>query len=243
MQLALRLYYPIDADLIAIRLREKRQFTTLIREKLLRLLDPTVKDLKAKDLYHIPENIRNYVRNPTEPIRVNLTLMEGRDDLIINYISKVKPSVRCDTIKNLFRMCFDSYRDDIFPMGLFLDMDKTCSARIPAKQTEHTEIKKAKTVKIPVLEKHPAKGKDVVKDKSEEIKIETSQPPESVKETVNSTSDPTLEKEKEIIKEPDLNTSSPPVHQESNTTDVPEQEADGSEDSTAYEMFQKLLGY
>ena len=241
MQLALRLYYPIDADLIAIRLREKRQFTTLIREKLLRLLDPAVKDLKAKDLYHIPENIMNYVRNPTEPIRVNLTLVEGRDDLIINYITSVKPSVRCDTIKNLFRMCFDSYRDDIFPMGLFLDMDKTCSARVPAQQAEYTEIKKAKTVKIPVLEKHPAKEKDVVKDKSEGIKIETSQPPENVKETVNSTADLTLEKE--IIKEPDLNTSAPPVHQESNATDVPEQEADGSEDSTAYEMFQKLLGY
>ena len=58
MQLALRLYYPIDADLIAIRLREKRRFTSLIRDKLIRLLDSSEKELSEKDIYHIPENIR-----------------------------------------------------------------------------------------------------------------------------------------------------------------------------------------
>ena len=126
MQLALRLYYPIDADLIAIRLREKRRFTSLIRDKLIRLLDSSEKELSEKDIYHIPENIRKYVRIPTEPIKVNLNLTEGRDDVIIVYLQNVKPSVRSDTVKALFRMCLDNYRDDLFPIGLFLDNDKSC---------------------------------------------------------------------------------------------------------------------
>lgn len=132
MQLALRLYYPIDADLIAIRLREKRRFTSLIRDKLIRLLDSSEKELSEKDIYHIPENIRKYVRIPTEPIKVNLNLTEGRDDVIIVYLQNVKPSVRSDTVKALFRMCLDNYRDDLFPIGLFLDWDGDCHQPDPS---------------------------------------------------------------------------------------------------------------
>ena len=255
MQLALRLYYPIDADLIAIRLREKRQFTSLIREKLTRLLDPSVEDLKEKDLYHIPDNLKNFVRNPTEPIRVNLNLMDGRDDIIINYMTNIKPSARGDTIKALFRMCYDSYRDDIFPMGLFLDIDKTCSARISAKSIDHKEIKKAKTVKIPVLEKQPVKQKP-----AHEVKSETAQSSVEIKEKSYIT-DPVIEsrEEKESVMEKVVPSEPSPVQNDSvqndsiqndsiqndsiQDSDMKTQESSDSTDSTAYEMFQKLLGY
>lgn len=240
MQLALRLYYPIDADLIAIRLREKRQFTSLIREKLTRLLDPSVEDLKEKDLYHIPENLKNFVRNPTEPIRVNLNLRDGRDDIIINYMVNIKPSARGDTIKALFRMCYDSYRDDIFPMGLFLDIDKTCSARISAKQIDYKEIKKAKTVKIPVLEKQPVKPKP-----AHEVKNETAQSSIETKEESNTTDSVIeLRKGKDSVMEKTVSSETPPVQNDPvQDSDVKTQESNGSTDSTAYEMFQKLLGY
>ena len=62
MQLALRLYYPVDADLIAIRLFTKRNFTNLVREKLPRLLDPSKNEMTDRDLYHEQDDIGKYVK-------------------------------------------------------------------------------------------------------------------------------------------------------------------------------------
>ncbi|WP_368189050.1 hypothetical protein [Blautia sp. 1033sp1_1033st1_G9_1033SCRN_220408] len=262
MQLALRLYYPIDADLIAIRLREKRRFTSLIRDKLIRLLDSSEKELSEKDIYHIPENIRKYVRIPTEPIKVNLNLTEGRDDVIIVYLQNVKPSVRSDTVKALFRMCLDNYRDDLFPIGLFLDNDKSCLARSSVRTTSLKEIEKVKAIKGTVPERIAVKKKNVVTVKETEKKdeivndIKFSEPDKNVliKKAPTPDEENSFESETNkintanseivsdkddviIIKDTSHNTDS------SNEKSSLSMEAEENSNNTAYEMFSKLLGY
>ena len=142
MQLALRLYYPIDADLIAIRLYEKRRFTSLVRDNVTRLLDSSTHTLSDQDIYRVPKDIKKFIRMPSTPVKVNLNLREGRDDIIIDYLNQIDSSKRCDTVKAIFRMSFDIYPDDYFPVNILLKCKKNkncysnCQSKTPSTKNE-----------------------------------------------------------------------------------------------------------
>lgn len=104
MQLTLRLYYPEDADLIALRLKYGRKFTLRIRECLLACA------CGAAESYQliVPPDICRYFRAPDAPVVLNLNLKAGRDDEILGFLQTIKPSSRCGVVKSLFRFCFDA---------------------------------------------------------------------------------------------------------------------------------------
>lgn len=69
-QFTLRLYYPADADLIAIRLKKGRGFTAEVR----RCLGSYGKKGAEVPKFPVPEDIEKYVRAVDRPIIVNLNL-------------------------------------------------------------------------------------------------------------------------------------------------------------------------
>lgn len=252
MQLALRLYYPIDADLIAIRLLEKRNFTNLVRDKLARLLDSSQTTMTEQDIYQIPKNIKKYVRAIKEPMKVNLNLKDGRDDIIIHYLKQVQPSVRCDTVKFLFRMCMDTYPGDLFPIDLFLNFSKT---RIIQSVSSNTPVKiqKKKTEK-----QQNSPFADVPGTPSPQTDSESSIKTEkTVAETVEDSKKTSIQNGKKVSvkgkKETDnehiiIEDAASDTHLEDlpktdsshpNATGQPSDE----DDNAAYEMFSSMLGY
>lgn len=265
MQLALRLYYPIDADLIAIRLWERRNFTKLIREKLTKLLDPAKETMNDRDIYTLPEDIKRYVRAIKEPVKVNLNLKEGRDDIIICYLKQIRPSIRGDTVKFLFRMCFNTYPNDLFPMDLFLNFKKTRIIQSSKSNTSASLVSRKEMVKFKRNEKNKVSGLSQKKSKKENVPQKSTDlkenPETSVKNTSldfesgkSETKDPEISEKpkKESIIEQVIseNTSSgngkgnlsENNHPENNSSALPAV-SDEETDNAAYEMFSNLLGY
>lgn len=262
MQLALRLYYPIDADLIAIRLLERRNFTKLIREKLNKLLDPAKEVMNDRDIYILPEDIKRYVRAVNKPVKVNLNLKEGRDDIIICYLKQVRPSIRGDTVKFLFRMCFNTYPNVLFPMELFLNFKKTRiiqsskndTSDSPALQKEMDNFAKDEKNKVSGLSQKKSK-KEKVSKKSTDLKKNPETSAENV--ALNLESAKTVTEKLEILEEKSIskqviseNTSSvngkgnlsDNNHPENNSSALPAASNEET-DNAAYEMFSNLLGY
>ena len=252
MQLALRLYYPIDADLIAIRLYEKRRFTSLVRDNVTRLLDSSTHTLSDQDIYRVPKDIKKFIRMPSTPVKVNLNLREGRDDIIIDYLNQIDSSKRCDTVKAIFRMSFDIYPDDYFPVNILLNVKKTRTVIptvSPKPKVSKTKIrsdsknskKKEKEGKIPLKETIPLQPEV----KQEEIPIEHPISNE-VKENIQKIADKTeyiRHIENENI-ETKTTQSSQPVP-ESGTSKIQDDsnKTDTDKDGAAYDLFFKLLGY
>ena len=244
MQLALRLYYPIDADLIAIRLYEKRRFTSLVRDNVTRLLDSSTHTLSDQDIYRVPKDIKKFIRMPSTPVKVNLNLREGRDDIIIDYLNQIDSSKRCDTVKAIFRMSFDIYPDDYFPVNILLNVKKTRTV-IP---TVSPKPKVSKT-KIRSDSKNSKKkekeGKIPLKVKQEEIPIEHPISDE-VKENIQKITDKTedirhienenIETKTTQSSQPVPEPGTPKIQDDSNKTD-------SDSDGDAYELFFKLLDY
>lgn len=249
MQLALRLYYPIDADLIAIRLRERRKFTYLVRDKLARLLDSSQTTMTEQDIYQIPKNIKKYVRAIKEPMKVNLNLKDGRDDIIIHYLKQVQPSMRCDTVKFLFRMCLESYPEDIFPRDLFLNFKKSMipQADAPiissADQEEYKTKDKRKTqtgIKSNKKKQHnksrPEKNDNHMEENPTPL---SNQNPEKISIIPENSTD----NEQIIIKEaPSGRHQAAPAKEGNSVSSKPADSVD-EDDNAAYEMFSNLLGY
>lgn len=265
MQLALRLYYPIDADLIAIRLWERRNFTNLIRAKLNKLLDPAKEVMNDRDIYTLPEDIKRYVRAIKKPVKVNLNLKEGRDDIIICYLKQVRPSIRGDTVKFLFRMCFNTYPNDLFPMDLFLNFKK---ARIIQSSTSNTSASLAsrkEMAKSERNEKNNASGLSQKKSKQEKVPQKSTDLKENSETSVENTS-LDFESGKSGIKNPEISEKpekesiieqvisenpssrngkgnlSKNNQTENNSSALPTA-SDEETDNAAYEMFSNLLGY
>ena len=251
MQLALRLYYPVDADLIAIRLFTKRNFTNLVRGKLTRLLDPSKNEMTDRDLYHVQDDIGKYVRNVPEPVKVNLNLKDGRDDILISYLKQIPVSVRSDVVKSLFRMCCDIYPHEYFPYEIFLSNPKTKilqtgtpiikkkSANLPkafsqvGKPTSKTDVKHIdnnssaaelgkEDIKADI---HPGQ-----KQSEKEQKIET-----EIRHINSNETKTEMAISKSIQEEPDSVSDQEPENLKST--------ADSADDNEAYEMFAQMLGY
>ncbi len=217
MQLALRLYYPIDADLIAIRLYEKRRFTSLVRDNVTRLLDSSTHTLSDQDIYRVPKDIKKFIRMPSTPVKVNLNLREGRDDIIIDYLNQIDSSKRCDTVKAIFRMSFDIYPDDYFPVNILLNVKKTRTV-IPTLQPE------VKQEEIPI--EHPIS--DEVKENIQKIADKT----ENIRHIENENIETKTTQSSQPV--PESGTSK--IQDDSNKTDT-------DKDGAAYDLFFKLLGY
>lgn len=262
MQLALRLYYPIDADLIAIRLWERRNFTNLIREKLAKLLDPAKEVMNDRDIYTLPEDIKRYVRAIKEPVKVNLNLKEGRDDIIICYLKQVRPSIRGDTVKFLFRMSFNTYPNDLFPMDLFLNFKKARIIQSRKSDTSDFLASRKETEKFEKNEKNKASGpsqKKAEKEKVPQKSTDLKENPETFAEdaALNLESGKIVTEKQEILEKKAIseqviseNTSSGNKkgnlsennHPENNSSALPVA-SDEETDNAAYEMFSNLLGY
>lgn len=262
MQLALRLYYPIDADLIAIRLLERRNFTKLIRAKLTKLLDPSKEVMNDWDIYTLPKDIKRYVRAVNKPVKVNLNLKEGRDDIIICYLSQVRSSIRGDTVKFLFRMCFNTYPNDLFPMDLFLNFKKNRIIQSSRSNTSDSLALQKETVKFERNEKYKdskLNRKKPKKEKVPQISTDLKEAPEaSVKNTSldfeagkSGTKNPEIPEKKSISEQVisenpssrnDEGKHSENTHLENNSSVLPAA-SDEETDNAAYEMFSNLLGY
>lgn len=253
MQLALRLYYPVDADLIAIRLREKRHFTYLVREKLARLLDPG-KTFSEKDLYTVSQRISKYIRYLSEPMKVNLNLKEGRDDIVITYLQQIPASVRCDTVKALFRMCLNIYPHEYFPIEKFLTSSKTMILHENVSEVNQTGKKKMGTGRIlkknnsfekdsmskqPVLDKNTVSPNDIIEEKSgilpdNKINV-TAKPKKNITEIEQISNKEVNGKE--------LSLPGDGMRESTSAENAVPSQQDASNDNAAYEMFFQMLGY
>ena len=253
MQLALRLYYPVDADLIAIRLRENRHFTYLVREKLTRLLDPD-KTFSEKDLYKVSQRISKYVRYLPEPMKVNLNLKEGRDDIVITYLQQIPPSIRCDTVKALFRMCLNIYPHEYFPIEKFLTSSKTMILQEDASTANHVGKKKTeagKALKKNGLSEKSLTGKQPVPDKNtafknDKVEEESEILPGTEKNVTVNQKKNISEIEQTNNKEATLKEHSLPdetIKKSDSSRKIASSQRNDSDDNAADEMFFKMLGY
>ena len=146
-QFTLRLYYPADADLIAIRLKKGRGFTAEVR----RCLGSYGKKGAEVPKFPVPENIEKYVRAVDRPIIVNLNLLEGRDDDAIAFMKTIKASARCDIVKTLLRAGYDKFPYSVFIGSSPIEVHiKEPTVHIPSKRKSEDK----NIVKIPENEKH-----------------------------------------------------------------------------------------
>jgi hypothetical protein len=141
------LYYPADADLIAIRLKKGRGFTAEVR----RCLGSYGKKGAEVPKFPVPEDIEKYVRAVDRPIIVNLNLLEGRDDDAIAFMKTIKASARCDIVKTLLRAGYDKFPYSVFIGSSPIEVHiKELTVHIPSKRKSEDK----NIVKIPENEKH-----------------------------------------------------------------------------------------
>ena len=216
MQLSLRLYYPSDMDLIAIRLYERRKFNRIIKNCINNILSSN------ETVYKVPKDINKYIRKPQVPLKVNLCLNEEKDKLIIDFLKGIKPSSRSDTIKMMFRMSMDIFPSDLFPLDTILKRSTNIvSVKSGKKNTiknDKKEIKQKSDKKI-ISED----SKDIVKKKPEKLVPKVDH---NIIDN-NSISDPKKDKLISPEKKTDINKMS----------DTKEN------DNDAFEMISGLLGY
>ena len=113
MQVIIRLYYPADIDLLALKFKYGRRFPGIIKN----VLDAFIN----KKIYtvSIPASVSSFARSVKKPVSVKIVLQEGTDDALIHYLSNISNRKRSDVIKLLVRA---SYQE--FPFGLFYPSDQ-----------------------------------------------------------------------------------------------------------------------
>lgn len=189
MHLTLRLYYPADADLIAVRIRLGRKFNTMVRQTLDSYLSEKV------PIFDMPENISKFVHPISHPILINIELKNGRDDKIINFLQGVKPSGRISLVKTLIRASYSS-----FPVSLLIGSYSSTESRISQPEailsnqkkeiTSHKDTNKKQTVTSSGItlkeeneEARPSSKDEVIKN-STAVQIKITQNDSSDKEVI-----------------------------------------------------------
>lgn len=226
MQLSIRLYYPADSDLIAVRLRMGRRFVGFVRE----CLDSCANG--EDKTYPIPEDIRKYIRPVSRPVTLNLNLKEGRDDTSIAFLQRIKPSCRSDVVKTLVRSCYDHFPVFVYDDGM----------PVPEREPIHKSAGSFKKT----LKKDPAPIGSA-RDSKEQKKPDTDGHTDGMEDIPVKTP---LQDEKNAPAE-----SSPAVHKTpseshtENTDGLPGQDTgngyplpEGNVSEEAYDIFNRLLG-
>lgn len=245
MQLILRLYYPSDIDLIAVRLKLGRRFTGVIRDILKAHIEGNYYS------YEITEDIIRY-KKYTDTIAVNLNLREDRDMDIIDFLKKIRSSYRSDIVKTLIRASYTSFPGFLFSFddtdGTELKLQKKTSVSQNKKKRNEEDASPKKEWNIAdELKKEneiSADSNSVLKEESADSKNNST--PESVTEKTD-VSKQAEEKEKRKESEsdePDVSVKSSAIP-ESTDSDRKENadEADDSEtdDSDIFDMFASLI--
>lgn len=125
MQLMLRLYYPEDSDLIAIRTKSGRGFCQIIRD----CLNACVSGIGFS--IPVPQNIARYIRPLDGPMVIAVAFDENNDSHkpLIKCLNDFPAHNRNNIIKSMLRAHFDR-----FPLEIFLQeiSSGTTPKRTPA---------------------------------------------------------------------------------------------------------------
>lgn len=105
MNLTVRLYYPSDADLIALRCLYRRGFQRLIRDSLSAVMRG------ERFQISVPPNISNYVRQIEEPMFVSLSI---EDPEMIEFFHNIGKRLNTRTIKAIIRYSYTRFPYEVF---------------------------------------------------------------------------------------------------------------------------------
>lgn len=148
MQFTLRLYYPYDIDLIALRFVEGSGFAKKVRQCLSSFA------YSGDFTWHVPR--LPSIQDPSEVYRVGIKIDEASDTNLATYISQIDSKNQSKMVKFLIRASFDNP-----PLYLFRDpklfpppVSDCTAAKAPA--TPEKEERKSRTVKPkPAVQKIP----------------------------------------------------------------------------------------
>ena len=136
MKLNLRFVYPMDIDLVSIRLNEKRKFSREVRECLKSTLSNQKSNFRFSDIE------KPLLDEIIWPVYVSIHLKPGRDDEIIDFINQIPKGSRNYVVKAILR----SYIG-IYPIKLLISVINKKNA------TESKKRSDKKTSPQPVLPK------------------------------------------------------------------------------------------
>lgn len=130
MQISLKLHYPYDADLIALRNYLGKRFQYTLRQCLASCI------AGIEFTITIPDNIIAFLRIPENIIVVNLHVQERRDRELIHYLSSLPNGSRNHIMKLLIRSCYST-----FPVHIFTGVccsEKKSLSKMPKKTNDTT---------------------------------------------------------------------------------------------------------
>lgn len=128
----LRLYYPADSDLIALRDLLGRNFAREVRSCISSYLNGVQYQIE------VPETISEHLRE--ENLVVNLNVRRLHKQMIDDYLNRIKPNAKCDVVKTIIRSCYDR-----FPIELFFNNEISMMPK--EEHTKQADDKKKEVIK------------------------------------------------------------------------------------------------